>query len=1107
MVKLLFILSMVFLSSQGKASFSLSSLKWNDLNDQQKFHVTEELKTHLKYIEASHQELVSYKFELLNSAYASEYNCFVAGWPSSTNAQGSCQDPAKLNPYHKNYLGCPSGELLCNPALFGDGLCIEFKTSVQKNSAFAQCEKSYQEEGRSFSDVLESSDEKEFSLLLSTVNENCHQKKERLSSCEALKHRLQFFVPDEIPKGNAAAAKALKSAEPEQMMKSAKALQSEMEDELQEFSRACKAPIAPEKKMYCKNISIRVKNAKALLTKLHTSLDSKLDTDCVNCSKDKFTHPLSKVALPEFKKPLACTDEEKKVIRSKCGEEISCAIASTILSGPTALLETFGQKPGKCLASQNSCVTNFISALVDSLISLVTGIWDILGSIAHWGGEKLANFWTYVTTVENKTSDAQHLINKMNQEDVKAVKTNPIQWITSLAKNIWSGIDLWMKEDIFCEKWAGIPRASKCEVPMRKLECLGCRTVIAGTCSVAGVIATEIIPAFLTGGTVNLVARGANGASEFAKVIRASKSYKKVVNSVEQLNRVKALKVTGAAVAKTTQVSASIIVSPLKASYQVSAKGYKALINSPKYQSLEKAMSTASKYTGLSALSSAQTKASSVGFEFIDTVLGSTGISFSNSQSAKILGAFQERQRTTAAVRKELRPLNKIYSDIYQKGSEYQKLQARYIELSFKKNPSKEILNEMHDLDMKGTFLSQEMDALNDVFLNSIHDIYKKKGFPSKLVTDKDGRMVLKLNFDSPPTGKHAFEFYREISQKFGLKEVTLSLKENAQHGFGGFFLGSASRLEMGPQQAISLLEEYINSVGKHEGRHAMFFAKRAKGDDSIYHTTFHARGEKLLNDVGMYDRYMSVEEIYTYSTDLQTLAQTFKGKYLTDAKARDALVSQIEGGNDALDKLAKASSEVSESMIKSLVNKLNGKSTEKIMINPYENGSFEVQFADEFGRGTSMQFVSDSEKKLLSTYMDLEKKKVESLDVYLNKKLIERNIDPATISEKLSTGKATLEEKSIVMKMVNDFDQSSEGLKFASQAEGSIKEIIIQSKIKLEGIKKVADHQRFEASILQEMIAKYQKNPTPEQLKLLKNQMFRMAKNVKEDYKGFILK
>lgn len=107
-----------------------------------------------------HGKFSSVRFSLFTEAWASgEFDCFYAGWPSrSTPKAGGgrlCSSPSNGNPdYPRRASGCGANSLLCQPAIFGSGLCVSVATREQRNSAFNQCEQRFAEAGRSTADVV-----------------------------------------------------------------------------------------------------------------------------------------------------------------------------------------------------------------------------------------------------------------------------------------------------------------------------------------------------------------------------------------------------------------------------------------------------------------------------------------------------------------------------------------------------------------------------------------------------------------------------------------------------------------------------------------------------------------------------------------------------------------------------------------------------------------------------------------------------------------------------------------------------------------------------------------------------------------------------------------
>lgn len=1092
-------------------------MKWETLSPTQRYHVIYELREHIKQAEAfSDYDVSSWnKLTLIEEAYSTGYNCFVAGWPSSKNTQGSCQSPEKMNGSYAHYINCPEKELLCNPALFGDGLCIAFNTSKEKNSAYDQCEKAFGTQGRLFSEVLNEVNVTEFNELLSTVHTACNGKitASMDALCQKLKRKLQYFVPDESPAHEKAAILSLSEEDPEEISSVLLKLQSEIEDDLNEFKRVC-TTIIQEKAQFCKNLAIRIKKSRDLLLKVTTHLESKVNEDCAHCSTEVKNSVINPTAIPNLD-ALQCTEADMKTKNESCEKEVLCSIASSVMTGFVEIADLLLEKPHGCFSSQNSCISNFVSALIDTVVSLVTGIWDALGMAGDWVGNKISNFWHTVRGVESKTADAQNIINQMSDEDLKSVKSNPIQWIKNLTTNIWRGIDLWMKEDIYCEQWDGIPRASKCVRPMKGFDCISCHTKIAGTCSAGGAIIGQLVPAFLTGGAVNLVARGAEGAKVFAKFIQTSKSYEKMASQVEKLSNVRAI----ALMVKPVQVTASALTASTKYVSQATRLKARALIesgkqtlNTPLFKVTLKALDKAATHTGLRAVAELNNTFYRSGYKFVDRVAEKTIAKIGSNNQAMMktvtLSELQEGNKALLAKREELSPRMKEIADAYAKGAEIKKLQSELRTIHQASRPEDTV--RMAEIEAELSVLNTELRGINNSFVTNMQKEYIKNGIPASIVTNTEGEMMLEFNFSNRVSSKHAYNFYRQVQKTFGIKTISLSLMDNAELGAGGFFNGHTSRMEVGPQQALQVLDDYVNSISKHETRHSMFASKRRAGKPSIFHTSFGANPKsKLLNTHKVYDQYMSVEEIYTFSTDLETLGSLFTSERASDLSRRVGLMNQISNESRTLILITEAARELSGRMVSSLEKMTQGKISLPMQIKPNPNGTFKLLTQDEFGRIAILEFVSPAEIKLLDRMTQANSVYGNAMNQHINRVLADSGINQAEFSARFPT-RLTSSEKIFMKKTIDDFNQSPEGMALNKRIQESIYPVLEAAKQRFKDIGKLARIQAEETIKMDQLLKAYANlkiGGRPEQLEALRQQMFKIGKNVKEDYKGFALK
>lgn len=123
------------------------------------------MKSLLHEIEKKHpDDLLTYeefhflkKMKFLEEAWAdTRYDCFYAGWPSTLVKSGSrrlCQSPLTANTdYQKG--SCGKNELLCQPLLFGESLCVSFSSKSDKQLAFSKCEEKFQKEHQGSYDFL-----------------------------------------------------------------------------------------------------------------------------------------------------------------------------------------------------------------------------------------------------------------------------------------------------------------------------------------------------------------------------------------------------------------------------------------------------------------------------------------------------------------------------------------------------------------------------------------------------------------------------------------------------------------------------------------------------------------------------------------------------------------------------------------------------------------------------------------------------------------------------------------------------------------------------------------------------------------------------------------
>lgn len=455
----------------------------------------------------------------------------------------------------------------------------------------------------------------------------------------------------------------------------------------------------------------------------------------------------------------------------------------------------------------------------------------------------------------------------------------------------------------------------------------------------------------------------------------------------------------------------------------------------------------------------------------------------------------------------ELKPLFAEIQKAYEKGSDIKKLQYEAMDLQKLQPQPADFAARMQKIEDAYLAAQKEISLINDSYLTKMQAIYLREGIPSQLIKRPDGSLVLKLDFKAPPTKRTAYEFYRRVQKKFGLNEVTLSLKDNAESGFAGFFNPGSKQIDMGPNQGLSMLEDYFNSVSKHESRHSMFSHKRATGDDSLFHTLFYAspKGD-LLNADKMYDTFMSTEELYTYSTDMQTLASILTKDYLTDLSKRNQLLNQIAGHHDMFTKIVSCNKNVTADMVASLdeLVKKNNR-FESMVVNTRDDGFLSLNFIDKLQRRTEIILVSSEEKALGEKLLKTQQR----YSNFTNDLLAARLKKEGIVVAELASRQPTAQEMALVQRIQNEIMQSSQVKALAQEVDQDLLPLIKNARENMSQLNRLSTIQLQESEAIGKTLQHMSTKPeaiTTELIETLKKQMFKTAKNVKEDYKGFAL-
>lgn len=150
MIKRLFVLVLCAMAFQVEASV--------DAYHEVRVEWVKEIKAFVGDLEKRNPELLTtdtgrqllQKLSLFEEAYAAgNYDCFFAGWPSKLVKSGTkklCQSPSRGNAEYQSG-SCGKGQLQCQPLMFGQGLCVSFSSSQDKQLAFSTCESKFKKKG------------------------------------------------------------------------------------------------------------------------------------------------------------------------------------------------------------------------------------------------------------------------------------------------------------------------------------------------------------------------------------------------------------------------------------------------------------------------------------------------------------------------------------------------------------------------------------------------------------------------------------------------------------------------------------------------------------------------------------------------------------------------------------------------------------------------------------------------------------------------------------------------------------------------------------------------------------------------------------------------
>lgn len=296
----------------------------------------------------------------------------------------------------------------------------------------------------------------------------------------------------------------------------------------------------------CWKYITEINHLEAKLLRVQNQLELKAGCSGGNCQLPADAQNLN-LQLNQFShigEELSCNGPRKIAVQKQCPDDLNCVLASSALSLASLpagamggyLAEQFLPEKNKiknCHLGNDSCVTQLGTAFFKAALTYLNGAWDLLKMAGNAAGNKMGEFWNWVTGAENHTSTSQLALAKASEDP--SVFQALLDDFPGTMKKIWhtfvASIKDWLKTSIFCEKWQGAPHFGKCLKPADSYDCLPCKTLVTGLCGISGTLVAEVVPNFLAGGLVTAVKHGARGAAKISKLFKVSKTSIKAIQA------------------------------------------------------------------------------------------------------------------------------------------------------------------------------------------------------------------------------------------------------------------------------------------------------------------------------------------------------------------------------------------------------------------------------------------------------------------------------------------------------------------------------------------------------------------------------------------------
>ena len=175
--------------------------------------------------------------------------------------------------------------------------------------------------------------------------------------------------------------------------------------------------------------------------------------------------------LSQVANAAGCPGKAKAYNIAKCNQDLACGLPTLFapVIGDAVLTvykkmapQSFSQAFGKCDAGgADSCS-------MQAMTSLLSGLWGTLKGMVSLGGmavDAVKTGWHWVTgnTVEDEAAKRMHAIGKTASQEFAKFTAHPFGYIKEFITTALNGIKQWVKSDVLCQQWEGVPHFSECK--------------------------------------------------------------------------------------------------------------------------------------------------------------------------------------------------------------------------------------------------------------------------------------------------------------------------------------------------------------------------------------------------------------------------------------------------------------------------------------------------------------------------------------------------------------------------------------------------------------------------------------------------------------------